>query len=221
MLTALTLSVLVAAAPQPALAPGTYTYSASFGGQNVGTSTIVVKANGATTELDERMSGSFQGTAASGTATLVLGSDLAPVRYDLMGTVGGLPTHSSTTISGDGATETAGKGHNVYYQLNAGSAHFVVVDLGSFAGFLPLAAQMKAWSDAPVTAIVPSFQRSLAVAPIPSATPQRPANVPAADLSLSFGGDAPLTIWYDPATFVPDVIETAQGITVTRDAAAR
>ncbi len=215
MLIPLTLAAVLAAAPVPAIAPGTYTYRATYNGQNVGTSTIVVKANGTSTELDERVSGDFQGTAATGDATLMLAGDLSPSSYTVVGNVGGLPTHTVTTIAGSTATIKDGRRLSSY-GLSAGSRHFVVVDLGTFVGFMPLAAQMKAWNDATVTAVVPSFDQSLAIAPQASATAARPANVPASDVAISFGGEAPFTIWYDPTTYVPDEIVTAQGITVTR-----
>ena len=219
MLTALVLAGVVAAAPQPALAPGTYIYHATYGGQSVGTSTIVVKTDGATTELDERVTGDFQGTAASGTATLMLASDLSPSRYDVSGNVGGLPTRTATEIADGTATVKDGK-RQTDVPLATGSQHFVIVDLGTFVGFMPLAAQMKAWNDVQVTAVIPSFGQSLAIAPSANVAQARPSDVPAGDQSISFAGEEPFTIWYDPATFVPDEIVTSQGITVTRDATA-
>ncbi len=220
MLTALVLAGALAAAPPPALAPGTYTYTASFGGQRLGTSTITVKADGGGTEIDEHVSGSYQGSPATGSAMLLLAPDLSPSSYRASGDMGGVPVQASATIANGTATivNSAGK-TNV--PLSANAAHFVVVDLDSFVGFMPLAAQMQAWSDRPVTVVVPSFGKSLAAAPQTATPSQRPAGVPARDAAISFDGEAPFTIWYDPATFIPDEIDTAQGITIVRSAAAR
>jgi hypothetical protein len=53
--------------------------------------------------------------------------------------------------------------------------------------------------------LVPAFGQGIPVS-IARAKPARPAGVPANDVSVSFAGDMPLVIWYDPATFIPDYL---------------
>jgi hypothetical protein len=209
-------STLIAAAP-PSIAPGTYTYNATLSGAKVGTSTLTVKAVNGNTEIDEHASGAVAGAGASANATLLLGNDLAPTSYQLTGTNNGSPVKDGATIANGTASVTTVRGQSQSIDLLASTKHFVVVDLGVFAGFLPLPAQMRAWDNAPALAVVPSLGQSVALVPSSAAAPARPAAVPAADQSLSFDGQAPFTIWYDPTTNVPDEIDvTSQGIVVTR-----
>lgn len=209
-------STLIASAP-PSIAPGTYTYNATLAGAKVGTSTLTVKNVNGTTEIDEHASGQVSGNGASADATLMLDNDLSPTAYHLSGTNNGSPVKDSATIANTTATVTNVHGQNASIDLLASTKHFIVIDLGVFAGFLPLPAQMRAWNNAAVLAVVPSLAQSVSLVPSSAAAPTRPATVPPADQALSFDGQAPFTIWYDPTTNVPDEIDvTAQGIVVTR-----
>jgi hypothetical protein len=204
-------------APVPRLAAGTYTYTATLQGKTVGTSTITVTDDGAMTDIDERASGSLQGAPSSGSATLVLGHDLEPVSYHVTGATGATTVTASASVSGDAASVTDAQGHSASFDLPASTKHFVIVDLGMFAGFMPLAAQMGAWDDVPVFALVPTFGQAVALVPAAAPAASRPPDVPAADHSVSFGGETPFTIWYDPKTYIPDRIDvTSQDVTVTR-----
>ena len=199
------------------IAPGTYTYNATLGGTKVGTSTLTVKSVGASTEIDEQASGAVSGASATANATLMLGSDLSPLSYHLSATNDGSPLKDSATITAGTASVTNVHGATQSFDLLASTKHFVVVDLGTFAGFMPLAAQMRAWDNAAVLAVVPSLGQSVTLVPDTSAPADRPSGIPASDVGISFTGQAPFTIWYDPATNVPDEIDvTAQGLTVTR-----
>jgi hypothetical protein len=209
--------VLAAAPPAASIAPGTYVYKASLAGTSVGTSTITVKQNGTVTEIDERASGSYQGESGSGSALLLLGSDLAPTHYQATGSFAGSPTKDSATIDGTSASVTTPRGQTSSIGLLASTKHFVVIDLGTMAGFIPLPAQMKAWDDSPALAVVPTFGQSVALIPDDGPAPARPAGVPPADVAISFSGQTPFTIWYNPITFVPDEIDiTSQGLVVVR-----
>lgn len=207
------LAILLAAA----IAPGTYTYNATLAGANVGTSTLVVKSVGTSTEIDEKVTGTISGSGASATDTLVLGADLGPLTYQMNATEDGSPLKDSATIANSTANITDVHGKNASFDLLANTKHFIVADFGLFAGLLPLPAQMRSWDNAPVLVVVPMLGRSVALAPDTAASAQRPANVPAKDVALVFSGEAPFTIWYDPSTYVPDEIDvTSQGLTVTR-----
>lgn len=199
------------------IAPGTYTYNATLAGATVGTSTLVVKNVGTSTEIDEKVTGQISGSGASANDTLVLGADLAPVTYQLSATQDGSPLKDSATIANATANIVDVHGKSASFDLGANTKHFVVADFGVFAGLLPLPAQMRTWNNAPVLVVVPSLARSVALTPDASASAQRPSSVPANDVALVFTGEAPFTIWYDPATNVPDEIDvTSQGLTVTR-----
>ena len=51
-----------------------------------------------------------------------------------------------------------------------------------------------------------------------SAAPARPADVAASDASISLTGQIPLTIWYDPTTYLTDEVDVpSQGLVVTRN----
>jgi hypothetical protein len=213
----LVLASTLLASASPVIAPGTYTYDATLAGAKVGTSTLTVKAVNGATEIDEHASGAVSGNGASADVTLMLGTDLSPTAYHLNGTNNGSPVNDSATIANTTASVTNVHGQNASIDLLASTKHFVVVDLGVFAGFLPLPAQMRAWNDAAVLAVVPSLGQSVALVPSSAAAPTRPSTVPKADQALSFDGQAPFTIWYDPATNVPDEIDvTSQGLVVTR-----
>ncbi len=200
-----------------AIAPGTYTYTATLAGANVGTSTLVVKSVGTSTEIDEKVTGTISGSDASANDTLVLGADLAPLTYQMNATEDGSPLKDSATIANTTASVTDVHGKNESFDLAAPTKHFVVADFGLFAGLLPLPAQMRAWNNAPVLVVIPELGRSAALVPDAGATAKRPTSVPASDIALVFSGEAPFTVWYDPTTLVPDEIDvSAQGLTVTR-----
>jgi hypothetical protein len=198
------------------LTPGTYTYTASLNGTKVGTSQITVKANGSGFEIDESMKGSFDGASSVGTATYALASDLTPQKYSANAVIGGDNVNDSATVSGVSATVLSGQGGSSTFTLSAPATKFVVVDLGTFSGFMPLVAQMNAWNGPKTTALIPMYGMALPIE-LAGNTAARPAGVPATDMAMAFGGHAPFTIWYDPATNVPDEIDIpSQNVTVIR-----
>jgi len=77
---------------------------------------------------------------------------------------------------------------------------------------------MAAWNDAPSTAIAPTRPGSVLLDVAAQATPApHPAGVPDGDVAIVFGGRLPFTIWYDPATFVPDEIDVpSENVSATR-----
>jgi hypothetical protein len=198
------------------LTPGNYIYNASLNGAKVATSQITVKTSGTGFEIDESMKGSFDGSASTGTATYALASDLSPQKYSANGVVGGDAVTDSATINGADATVLSGQGGSLTFTLSAPATKFVIVDLGSFAGFMPLVAQMNTWNGPKTTALVPMYGIALPIE-LAGNTAIRPVNVPATDVAMAFGGHAPFTIWYDPTTNVPDEIDIpSQNVVVTR-----
>jgi hypothetical protein len=196
---------------------GTYAYKTQYNGVNLGTSTLTVKGDAGSTQISEQTSGSYSGTSGNANATLVLNADLSPVSYRASGSMGGSPIADSATITGSNAQVTNAQGSLVSFQLENGAKHFVVVDLGTLAGFFPLPAQMKAWNNDPVQALIPSFGQSFPFTPRADTSLQRPTGVPAADVALVFTGHTQFNVWYDPTTLVPDEIDVpAQNLLITR-----
>jgi hypothetical protein len=217
MLAAIALTLALSAPALPA--SGVYRYNASVGGTPAGTSTLQVGGSSGAATIAENASGSLNGMAFSGKATLSLGADLSPSTYGGSYTIAGQNPTVSVTIEGNTATVDgpAASGGKQTISLGPQASHFVVVEPGLLAGMFVLPAQMHAWNDAPVLAIAPAYARSEMLSIDPSAQPARPAGVPAQDVALSLGGRVPFTIWYDPATFVPDeIVVPSQNASVTR-----
>ena len=219
MLSTLALTALVAVAPA-SLPAGSYTYTASLDGTPTGTSSLTVSRDGELTHIDEKASGTANGMDFAGTATLVLGADLAPTHYDGSYKLAGQDASVSAALTPTTATvkSSATGGQPQTFSLGTAASHFVVIEPGLVAGFLALPAQMQAWNGGAVSAIAPAFGREVPIVPQPPAGPLAPpAGVPAQDAALSIGGHLPFTIWYDPATLIPDeIVVPSQNATVTR-----
>jgi hypothetical protein len=209
-----TLMLLAATAATPAIAPGTYSYTATIGGKTAGSTVITVKP-GPPLTIEEQGTGGSGAQASSGKATLTLGPDLAPTAYVGNYSAAGTPVSVSATLTAD--TATIGKDS---YSLTGSTKHFVVVEAGMTAGLFVLPAQMQAWNDTAALLVVPTMAAmggTLPIVPDSSLAGARPAGVPAGDSVLAIGGQFPFSIWYDPATYVPDEIDVpGQNIVVTR-----
>jgi hypothetical protein len=205
-----TLMLLAATAGTPAIPPGTYTYSAAVGGKTVGTSVLTVKA-GPPMEIDEQASGG----SSSAKAVLTLGPDLSPVSYTGDYNTAGTPMSVAATLTP--TTATVGK---QTFTLTANTKHFIVAELGLTAGLFVLPSQMQAWNNGAVLVVIPALASTMspvAIVPDAALAGTRPATVPAADSVLAIGGQFPFTIWYDPASYVPDEIDVpSQNVVVTR-----
>lgn len=213
---ALALTVGASIPVPPTIAAGTYTYVASSNGTSVGTTVVTVGASGANTVITEKGTGSAQGRGGTASDTLTLGSDLSPVSYNLVGTLGEQTLKDSATFEKDTATVNGLNGSKSFTLLGS-TKHFVVIDIGVISGFIALPAQMAAWENNPVLAVIPSYTASFPVAPDASLKPARPTGAPANDVAIAFGGQIPFTIWYNPASYVTDEIDVpAQGLSVVR-----
>jgi hypothetical protein len=210
--------VLAAVAGAPAFAPpGTYRYSASLNGQSIGTWTASVKSGDAGPEVDESSNATFAGMQMAATATLVLGPDLAPTRYSGSYQATGQTQTVTATLTATSAAITGGFGgasHSL--ALSPETRHFVVIEPALLAGLFVLPAQLQSWGDTSVTWVAPVTGQAQTISKNPE-PPARPAGVPAQDAEISMQGQIPFTIWYDPATLVPDeVIVPSQNAVLTR-----
>lgn len=217
MLATIILAALSGAAP--ALTPGTYTYTGTYQGVQSGTSTVTVRRNGATTTIEEKASGSINDMQVAGTVSLNLGADLAPTVYNGSYDSGALHTVVTVTVSPTSATlvGTNTGGAQLAFPLKPPAQHLIVVEPGLMAGLFGLPAEMQAWNYDPILAVAPSIAKGESYALDTTAKPQRPDGVPAQDTQITFGGPLAFTIWYDPATYVPDaVVVPSQDAVVTR-----
>ena len=213
------LATIILAAAVPALATGTFHYSASYDGAPTGNSSVVVRRLGDTTTIQESATATLNGMPLSADATLTVGADLAPTLYNGSYQNNGLQMVVNATVTPTSATlvDSSSEGRPMTFPLKDGATHIVVIEPGLMAGLFALPAQMQAWQDAPILAVAPGMEKSIRVVVDQSAKPQRPSDVPATDLSLSIGGSIPFTMWYDPATLVPDeIIVPSQNAVVTR-----
>lgn len=207
-----------AAVAPPQIATGTYAYKVSLAGANSGQSTIVVKRDGSSTEIDENTSGSVGQTTGTAKASLVLGPDFAPTAYQNAYAAGGYSGKINATFTAAQATVDGGMSGPKTFQLGTQAKHFVVLDGAELAGFIALPAQMQAWSNAPALAVFPLYGQTIAMTPKPAAATDRPGSVAATDAGVTVDtGPAPFTIWYDPSTLVMDELDVpSQHFTVTR-----
>jgi hypothetical protein len=124
-------------------APGTYRYTASMGGQAIGSWSVSVSQDAAQTEIDESSNASLMGMQLAATAALALGTDLAPLKYT--GTYK-TPTQSlsvSVTLTPASATVVGALASQPrQLTLAAPSRHFVVIEPGLLAGLFALPAQL-------------------------------------------------------------------------------
>jgi hypothetical protein len=176
-----------------------------------------VKSGDAGPEIDETSNASFAGMQMAATATLVLGADLSPTRYSGSYQVTGQTQTVTAQLNATSASVTGGLGGgNRTLALDPQTHHFVVIEPALLAGLFALPAQLQAWGDASVTWVAPITGQAQLISKNP-APPARPAAVPAQDAEISMQGQIPFTIWYDPATLVPDeVIVPSQNAVLTR-----
>jgi hypothetical protein len=198
-------------------AAGNYRYSASLAGQNIGSWSVSVKAQPGGAQIDETSSAFVVGMQMSATAALTLGSDLAPLSYTGSYRMGAQAPNVSVTLTPSSATVVGAMSTEPRrIALSANTTHFVVVEPGLLAGLFALPAQLAAWKESSVTWITPATAQAQPL--VAGGTPaSRPSGVPAQDTLLSVDQPIALTIWYDPATLVPDeIVVPSQNAVLTR-----
>jgi len=216
------LSVLLAAAlgagAVPFPAPGTYRYAASMSGRDIGAWSVSVSRDATATEVDEDSTASIMGMQLAAKASLVLGPDLAPTRYAGNYVTPGQSPNVSVTLTPTSAT-VAGAFSDRPQQvgLNANTRHFVVIEPGLLAGLFALPAQLEAWRDSAVTWITPTTAQAQSLTTGAQTAVPRPAGAAPGDTLLSIDRPIAVTIWYDPATLVPDaIVVPSQNAVLTR-----
>jgi hypothetical protein len=216
MFSTMMLATLIATAFPP---PATYRYTGSMAGQQIGSWSVSVTSDAQRTEIDENSSASVFGMPLAATASLVLGPDFAPTKYDgsyrtptQNPTVSVALTPSSATVVG--ALSSSPR----QIALDTNTRHFVVIEPGLLAGLFALPAQLDAWKDSSVTWITPTTAQAESLTTEPSPSTVRPAGVAANDVVLSIDHPIGVTIWYDPSTLVPDQINVpSQKAVLTRE----
>lgn len=187
-------------------------------GQNIGSWSVNVKTQPGGAQVDETSSAFVVGMQMSATAALTLGSDLAPVSYTGSYRMGGQAPNVSVTLTPSAATVVGAMSSEPRrIALSPNTKHFVVVEPGLLAGLFVLPAQLAAWKESSVTWITPASAQAQPLVAGGAAPASRPAGVPAQDTVLSVDEPIALTIWYDPATLVPDEIDVpSQNAVLTR-----
>lgn len=217
MLASLLLAAVAFAAP--AFPPaGTYSYAASLNGEAVGKWSVNVKSAQAGPEIDENSAASLMGMQLAAQAALMLSADLSPTRYDGHYRTPNQSPNVSVSLSPTSAT-VVGLMTNQTQQvsLDAGTRHFVVIEPGLLAGLFALPAQLASWKDPAVTWITPTSAQAQVLTTGSAASQAHPAGVSASDVLLSIASPIAVSIWYDPATFVPDQISVpSQNAVLTR-----
>ena len=198
-------------------ADGTYTYVTNLNGAQVLKTAVTVTHDPAgTTVLSESGTGTMNGRSGSVSDTLTLDPTLSPVSYSANASLADSRSmQANLAFKGDQATQTGDVTKT--YALAPSAKHFVVLDFGPFAGYFALPAQMQAWSDQPVMAIVPLYAQGAAIVVDKSLSPDRPKTVPSTDAQISVKSPVQLTVWYDPKTLVVDEMDVpTEGVSVTR-----
>lgn len=211
--------LLAAIAASPAFpAPATYRYDASLGAQRIGVWSVTVKPNSGVTEIDENSSASLGGMQLTATASLLLGPDLAPTQYAGSYHMQGQNPTVRVTLTPAGAAVTSTLSNPQQLALTPNTRHFVVIEPGLLAGIFALPAQLSAWKEPAVTWITPTSSQAQTLMASPSSTAIRPSGVPAQDAVLAIERPMAVTIWYDPATLVPDEVSVpSQNAELTRE----
>lgn len=213
MLSLILASVVAAAAP----ADGTYSYVTSFNGAQVEKTAVTVTHDpSGKIVLSESATGNMNGRSGSISDTLTLDQTLAPLGYSSNASIADSRSmQANLAFSGDQAKQTGDVTKT--YALSAAAKHFVIFDFGPFTGYFALPAQMQAWNDDPVTAIVPMYAQAVSISVDKSLAPDRPKDVPAADAHISIKTPVQLTVWYDPKSLVVDQLDVpTEGLSVTR-----
>lgn len=199
-------------------ASGTYRYTASMSGQPIGSWSVTVATGTNQTTIDENSNASVMGIQLNATASLVLGPDLAPLRYGGQYRTSTQAPSVSVALTPNSATAVgAMTSQPQQLTLAANTQRFVVIEPGLLAGLFALPAQMTAWKDPTVTWITPATAQAQLLSASTSSSSARPAGLPTQEAVLSIDHPIAVTIWYDPATLVPDEISVpSQNAILTR-----
>jgi len=186
-------------------APGTYHYSSYLKNKEIGNNTITIVRTATGTKVDERSSASLSGEDSRAQTSMLFDEKLMLAGYHGHYEIAEQTMDATVALADRSATVTAGKDVKTVL-LGGTSKGFIVLDAATVAGFVMLPAQMHALGNADATVLVPGTGESSFIDVIPDNTIARPADVPVADVSISFAGASPFLEWFDPQTFVVDEI---------------
>lgn len=219
------LTLALDGAPVVMPAAATYHYNAFVSGARAGGSTLIVTKTAAGLKIDEHSNSDTPDAEVATVSSLDVDGTLMPSAYSASYKVRDKALDQqqtmalAVTFAGREATVQAGNDVRTF-ALGGSSKTFIVMDSSAVSGFFLLPAQMRALNNGDTTALVPGLGSLRFLDVIPGDKPARPADVPAADASLSFAGDAPFIEWYDPTTLVADQINVP-GINLVIKRAAR
>lgn len=212
-----------ASAAAAAIAPvdGSYKYTVTRAGSSVGTSTVTVKR--AATSIAIHEVETFGATTETADESLD-DTDLSPTAY-----VSTFPVTSDVTVTARVAFYSGGARFTVDtvpgstdFRVEHGTTRLVVVDGALATGFLFLPSQIRAQGLNAFTVYAPSAAQTFYCTINASATPPRPAGIPAADIFVTVDGSAQsgnteFVVWYDPTSFIVDEIDVpTEQVTIAR-----
>jgi hypothetical protein len=220
---ALALATASTSAIAAALAPtdGSYKYSVTRGGSNVGSTVVTVKR--AVPSITVHEVETFGGVTETVDESLD-GGDLSPTAY-----VSTFPVTSEVTVTARVAFYSGGARFTVDtvpgftdFRVETGTKRLVVVDGALATGFLFLPAQIRAQALNVFTVYAPSGAETFYCTINATAAPPRPAGLPAPDVSLtvdgsSQSGNTEFVVWYDPTSLIVDEVDVpTQQVTIAR-----
>ena len=212
-------TVVLAATVAPA--DGAYKYAVTRGGASVGSTIVTVKRAAPSITIHELET--FGGVTETVDESLD-GGDLSPTAY--MST---FPVTSDVTVTARVTFYSGGARFTVdtvpgstEFRVERGTTRLVVVDGALVTGFLFLPAQIRAQGLNVFTVYAPSGAETFYCTINATATPPRPAGLPAPDLPLtvdgsSQSGNTEFVVWYDPTTLIVDEVDVpTQQVTIAR-----
>jgi hypothetical protein len=191
----------VAAAPANGSPPdGTYNYSITQSGSQIGTSTVTLKHSGTDLTVHESET---MGDLSFVVDETVDAATLAPETYVATYTKGTGSQTARTTFDRTGATVSFDNVPGTqFFPLTSGLKNAYVLELSILTGLFLLPAQIHESNASQFLEIIPSDVASLTNRVSSQATGPRPAGVPNTDASLSVASRSNFDEWYDPGTYL-------------------
>jgi hypothetical protein len=179
---------------------GTYNYSITQSGSQIGTSTVTVKHSGSDITLHE--------AETMGTLTFVVdetvdGTTLDPKTYVASYTKDNYTQTARGAFDRNGATVTFdGVPGSQAFPLSGGNRNAYVLEQSLLTGFFLLPAQIHASRATQFMQVIPSQVLVLTSRIGATTAGPKPAQVPAQDVALAVQSKVDFDEWYDPNTYV-------------------
>jgi hypothetical protein len=195
-------AVVGAAAPSGTAAPpdGTYTYSITQAGTQIGTSTVTIKRSSAGISVHEDQTLGVLNFVIDET---VDGTTLDPTVYVATYSHGAGSQARHVAFDRTGATVSLeGVSGSQFFPLTDPLKNVYVLESSILTGYFLLPAQIHASKATQFLQIIPSEVESLTAHVSSQPAGSRPSDAPASAVDLSIGGGVNFDEWYDPNTFV-------------------